>query len=138
MNIVEAALFNFLSTAPTIMAFVVGSDGTPRIYPLVLRQDNLVLPALTYHTVSGYSEILLPGTSGHKGWKRIQISAWSNTRLEAKNILEAIRVLIIGYIGLWEDVNVSVTSFSYAPDMFDHISKISHSACQITVFFDEQ
>jgi len=113
------------------------SPSIPRIYPLVLRQDSLILPALTYHTVSGHSELSVDGKGNRLGWKRIQISAWSNARFEAKNIIEAIRELVNGYIGLWDDVNVSVTSFSYAPDMFDHISKVSHSPCQITVFFNE-
>lgn len=141
MNIVEGALFTFLQTNSVIAGYVGGAGHspptTPRIYPLVLRQDGLLLPALTYHAVSGHSELSIDGVGNKKGWRRIQISAWSNARLEAETILEALRVLLNGYIGLWDDIYVSVTSFSYVPMAFDITSKISHASAQITLFFDE-
>lgn len=141
MNSPEGALFTILQTSAAVAAFVGGAAAipasTPRIYPLVLRQDGLQLPALTYHTVSGHSEISIDGVGNKKGWRRIQITAWSNSRDEAERIIEAIRVLVNGHVGLWDDVNVSITSFSYATSMFDHVSKISHIPCQITLFYDE-
>jgi hypothetical protein len=137
MSIIQVALTNFLSNDPTISAYVTTAPFPARIYPLVLRQDNLVLPAITYHMVAGNSGLAIDGNRIHKAFKRIQLSAWANDRVMCDNIVEALRVLLNGYIGLMNDIYVSVVAFDYGPTIFDHVSKVSHSPCQISLYHDE-
>jgi hypothetical protein len=135
--IIQEALTAFLAADPTISAYVTTAPYAARIYPLVLRQDNLVLPAITYSVIAGDSGIQLSGDRIRLAFKRIQLSAWANDRVTADDIVEALRVLLAGYIGLMGSLNVTVTAFDVAPNMFDHIAKVSHSPCHISLFHSE-
>lgn len=140
MNSIEGALFTFLQTAPTVANYVGGAGATPpsvpRIYPTRVRQ-GAQYPALSYHVVAGDSEISLDGHQVGKGYKRIQISTWSPDITQAKTIVEAIRILLAGYVGLWDDVNVAVSGFNAATDLYDHTAKVYHIAAQLLVWHDE-
>lgn len=140
-EVIEQALSVYLQSQNALTDIVGGPGSTPptipRIFPLVLRQDNLQLPAITYHVVVGESGLAIDGNPTRKAFKRIQINAWSNQRFQAENIIEILRGLLLGFIGQWDQLAVSVVAFERIPEMFDHISKVSHSGCQISLFHDE-
>lgn len=145
MNTIEGALWEYLQASPTIAAYVggVGSPASPppvaRIYPVHVKQGSkdVVLPALSYSIIAGDSEIVLSGKRIGLSQKRIQISAWSQDVTQAKAMIEAVRLLTNGFIGLWDDVGVKVTGFSYAPDIYDHTARVFHCACHLIVWHDE-
>lgn len=68
-----------------------------RVYPQVLPQ-NPVLPALTYHQVSGPAERSHSGNSNLTK-ARYQISCWSKNYLEVKSIAVTITQALNGYKG---------------------------------------
>ncbi len=135
MNSIEGALFTFLQSDPTISSYVGGGTTgvTARIYPMKVKQPA-VFPCMSYHIIHGDDVTVLNVTDTKMAFKRIQISVWSDSVTLAKTILEAVRVAISPYAGLWDDVPVSVVSLNQAPDNFDHIAKIFQVAFQITLW----
>lgn len=145
MNTIEGALWEYLQSAPSIAQYVGGVAAptspppTARIYPVHVKQGSrdVVLPALSYSVISGDSEIVLSGVRIGLAQKRIQVSAWSQDILQAKAIIEAVRLLTNGFIGLWDDVQIKVTGFAYAPDIYDHTARVYHSSCHLIVWHAE-
>jgi hypothetical protein len=140
VNTIEGALYTYLSARPAIAAYVGGTGTSPateaRIYPVKMPQ-NVTLPAISFFTVYGESEFSIDATQVGLGYKRIQISAWHTSLTTAKAIIEALRLLMAGYRGLWDDVNVRVVQFSIGPDLYEEDTKIYQIPCQITLWHDE-
>jgi hypothetical protein len=145
MNTIEGALWEYLQTAPTIAQYVGGTGApaspppTARIYPVHVKQAarDVVLPAISYSIIAGESEIYLSGARVGIAQKRIQISAWSMDVMQAKAIIESVRLLTNGFIGFWDDVYVKVTGFTYAPDIYDHTARVNHASCHLIVWHAE-
>src|SRR5690348_9763978 len=131
MNTIEGALFEYLQTQSTVADYVggVGASVSPpptaRIYPVRVRQGPpiaaqiKILPALSYEIIGGDSEIAIDASIIGRGYKRIQINAWSQDVKQAKAIIEAVRLLTAGKKMLWDDVQVAVVEFRYGPDGYD-------------------
>lgn len=133
MNTVEGAFFTYASAQSTINTYWGGSSATARLYPLKLKQ-GATLPAFSYAIVAGSSGPDIGGTSIRRSYKRIQVSAWSPDIREAKAMIEALRVLVTGFVGYWDDVAVSVVGFEHGPDIYDHIAKVHHISCHLLVW----
>lgn len=135
MNSIEGALFTYLTSQPTITAYVGGAAGVPaRIYPVALRQPT-AFPALSYNIVNGQDDTTLDGgTLPYRAFKRIQISSWSTSITTAKAIMAELRLLLTSFVGSWDDVPVAVVAFKQVFDQFDHVSKVHHSICHITLW----
>jgi len=106
MSVLESALRTYLVEKPI-------SAGS-RIYPLVLPQTP-TYPALTYQQItnSGHHDIPFD-------FPRIQITAWSDRLLEAKQLAEEVQSALQRYKGLMGGYKIKQIVKEPSPgDLFD-------------------
>jgi hypothetical protein len=89
---IEEALYNLLKDNAGVSAVVSG-----RIYPIELPQ-NCTLPALVYQVVTSLHEESHEGSSGLAA-SAIEIEAWAETALGARDLGELVRAALQGYAG---------------------------------------
>lgn len=91
---IEAALYSYLVTEPTVSALV--SD---RVYPFRLPEGT-ALPAIAYQRISAQRTYTFDAF-GTPAWTRarIQFSCWGSTALEAIEVGEALLLSLSGYEG---------------------------------------
>lgn len=146
MNSIEGALFKTLRGSAAVAAYVVDDHGRPRIYPLRIRQSDIPLktPAMNYFVVSRRSEITFAGAKKVAS-ARLQVGVWDVDIENAKALMEVVRKLLVptgqvgssGFTETWDDVPVSPYGFEYAPDHFEHITKLFYVSAHVLVFFTE-
>jgi len=96
---IEEALFYILGADATIDSLV---DG--RIYPNAVPQGK-AMPAITYQQISGPREYTTDGPVGLV-MARYQVNCWTETYAEARQLGEAVRLTLNGYIGTIESLQI--------------------------------
>lgn len=134
MKLLEEGFTTFISEQASITSLI--GTAPMRLYPVRLRQGT-PYPAISYFIVDGDSLIDLGGNQLGRASKRMQLSIWSQDVLQCKQLLNALRLLAAGFLGLWDDVEVAVVDFSYSPEIYDHTAKTYLIACHLLLFHSE-
>jgi hypothetical protein len=130
--VIEAGLFNLLSTAPAITAVC----GT-RIYPVVMPTGP-AYPAMCYRTIVAPQHPTMNGT-GMQHW-RIQFDCWAETALGAAAVRAALlKTLIVEEQFLLSDGTLlqSATLHNVSDD-FMSASRVYNYMADVTLDFNFQ
>ena len=106
---IEEVWFALLTTAPTFSGYVNG-----RVYPDVIPQE-VTLPACHFSNVTERPFVAHDGDAGLSA-ATMQTDLWSETRLEAARMRDALRADLHGYKGVVQGVAVSVVVDNVIPD----------------------
>jgi len=128
--IIEDGLYNYLSNNAGVAAIV-----SNRIYPLVMAQKT-TLPAITYQTTALRPDRGLDGNSGRMT-ATIQINAWAETHVEAKNLAEALRAALNDYSGAMGSDTIQRSRVENETDGFDEETNFYRVGMQITIIYNE-
>jgi len=100
MSDLNAAVYDILSTTSAISAIVGG-----RIRPDALDQ-NEIIPAVVFWRVSGTSENTINGSVSGLARSRVTIESYSESRSEANDVAEQIRIALINARGTYAGTQV--------------------------------
>ena len=109
---IEEALYTRLSTHAGLSALV----GT-RIYPSVMPQ-GVILPAVTYRQISG-ARVHAMGSDAGLARPRFQLSCWSTTYSQAKDVAAQLRAALQRWRGTLGGVTVQDTFIKDESDLFE-------------------
>jgi hypothetical protein len=89
---IETAIYSILTGNADVAALVF-----TQVYPNILPQ-NTALPAIVYQQVSGVRDYTSDGADGLVN-SRYQLNCFANTYAKAKELFEAVRKAVSGYVG---------------------------------------
>lgn len=110
---VEVGLMVYLEADAPLAALV----GT-RLYPNVLPQRNLTLPAIVWQRIATTRVNSLSGPSG-LATPRFQFTCWAATYAAAQAVAEALRTALDGYTGAAGAYTVSDAILEDEGDMYE-------------------
>ncbi|MBL4702090.1 MAG: DUF3168 domain-containing protein [Phycisphaeraceae bacterium] len=128
--ILEEGIFSHLSGNAAVSALVAS-----RIHPVTLPQ-SVTFPALSYRRISGQRVNHLAGSSGLQH-PRIQMSAWSKTYSQAKNITENVRLSLEGFRGTMGTIQVDGVVFLGDHDLYEDETELYHIASDFEIWAHE-
>lgn len=106
MAVIEVAIRNLIIEAET--------QAGDRIYPLILPQSP-TYPAITYQSISNIGHHDIPFD-----YPRIQITAWSPSLLEAKQLAEEVQAALQRYKGVADGYNIKqIVKMDSPGDLYD-------------------
>ncbi|MGE3623693.1 MAG: DUF3168 domain-containing protein [Bdellovibrionales bacterium] len=132
---VENHIYDLLATDDTVGALVGAEAAVPgpgrdqakaRVYYVQLPQHNVgpnYWPALLITKVSGYRDQHLRGPSGWAN-PRFQIDCFAQTYMAAKELADAVRELMDGYVGTRKGTLIRDCSLSNERDNYEEDVKL--------------
>lgn len=125
---IEAGLFNLLSTTPAIEAIC-----QTRIYPVVLPEEP-TYPAATYQMISARAEPTFE-TSGFQRW-RIQFDCFGVAYPDASGLRDALIKALNGYQGVLSDGTILQNAdFIQLTDYFYDQARIFRCMVEFHLYF---
>ena len=110
VSTIENAIYTMLTGDVTTAAIV-----TDRVFPNILPQGQL-MPCLTFQQISGPRDLTANGPSGLV-FARYQINAWARTYKSAKELAMAVRLVMNGFSGTIDSVQIQLIKLSGEGDI---------------------
>jgi hypothetical protein len=127
----EAFLVTFLTTTATEVATLVGE----RVHPGVAPQTEAT-PYISFFRISTPRIRSINGPSG-LAYPRFQIEAWSEDFNVAKQVIDAVRRAIDGFIGTVGGFKVRAASVQDEGDDFDDVTRQHRARLDVMIWHDE-
>lgn len=104
-----------------------------RVTPVV-REQNSLLPAITYQSGESKQELNLDGSPSGLGFHKLQINLWADTYSELSNIRQLL-LLLNGYRGTVNGLNIGLIQVSTSDDVLDETPNINTLALIFNVTY---
>lgn len=125
-----------MSSIDTALYQLLTNGGIARVYPPPVP-DNPTYPLVTYQQISDPRTYVMEGPDGFV-FARFQFNCWALTSSAARFVAESLRIILSGYRGSSDDINIQAAFLLGGPKDYDNEAKAHRVVQDYRVIFKDQ